>query len=343
MGFDHEALRAYYHKWYRPDLQGIIIIGDIDVDEVENHLKTIFADIPAPVNPAERTRFEVADNVEPIVSICTDREETNYNIAVYYKHDVVPNEAKNDIGYWLKGYIDALVGTMYNNRLEELTQKANPPFIFGYGYYGTFFVSDTKDAWTSPTELKEATTITNMTALSDDPQAYLIRNDGFQNEYYIVENRQQKEWDSHIPGNGITVFHVDFVPDLWVSVEDYVNKPSRQHYLIFPANNTSSTSSIFSEYWAYPYQDNDSLTNTSTPAAILWNANTDGTKLMNKSVHDIDVTNGLASFRFTVDTPTGIEEHTSQQSAEILYDLGPISIIRYSNGTIKKVMKHKNK
>ena len=64
---------------------------------------------------------------------------------------------------------------------------------------------------------------------------------------------------------------------------------------------------------------------------------------MNKSVRDIDVTNGLASFRFTVDTPTGIEEHTSRQSAEILYDLGPISIIRYSNGTIKKVMKHKNK
>ena len=149
MGFDHEALRAYYHKWYRPDLQGIIIIGDVDVNEVENHLKTIFEDIPAPVDPAERTRFEVADNAEPIISICTDPENTNYNISVYYKHDVVPNEEKNDIQYWLKGYIDELVASMYNNRLEELTQKANPPFIFGYGYYGTFFVSDTKDAWTS--------------------------------------------------------------------------------------------------------------------------------------------------------------------------------------------------
>ena len=148
-GFDHEALRAYYHKWYRPDLQGIIIIGDIDVNEVENHLKTIFEDIPAPVNPAERTRFEVADNKEPIVSICTDREETNYSISLYYKHDVIPNEEKGDIQYWLKGYIDQLVATMYNNRMEELTQKANPPFIFGYGYYGTFFVSDTKDAWTT--------------------------------------------------------------------------------------------------------------------------------------------------------------------------------------------------
>ncbi len=147
--FDHEALRAYYHKWYRPDLQGIIIIGDIDVNVVESHLKSIFEDIPAPIDPAERTRFEVADNAEPIVSICTDREETHYNLSVYFKHDVMPNEAKGDISYWMKGYIDQLVATMYNNRMEELTQKANPPFIFGYGYYGTFFISDTKDAWTS--------------------------------------------------------------------------------------------------------------------------------------------------------------------------------------------------
>ena len=147
-GFKHDALRAYYHKWYRPDLQGIIIIGDVDVNEVEKHLKSIFEDIPAPINPAERTRFQVADNAEPIVSICTDPEETNYNISVYYKHDIVPFKERDDIQYWLKGYVDELVATMYNNRREELTQKANPPFIFGYGYYGTFFVSDTKDAWT---------------------------------------------------------------------------------------------------------------------------------------------------------------------------------------------------
>ena len=197
--------------------------------------------------------------------------------------------------------------------------------------------------WLTPTELNKATTVTDMPALSDESQAYLIRNDGFKDEYYIVENRQQKGWDESLPGRGILVFHVDFDPVLWISVKTYVNTYSRQHYLIFPANNLNFTSTSICKDWAYPYQDNDSLTNTSTPAAILWNANTDGTKLMNKSVHDIDVTNGLASFRFTVDTPTGIEEHTSQQSAEILYDLGPISIIRYSNGTIKKVMKHKNK
>ena len=197
--------------------------------------------------------------------------------------------------------------------------------------------------WLTPTELNKATTVTDMPALSDESQAYLIRNDGFKDEYYIVENRQQKGWDESLPGRGILVFHVDYDSDLWVSTSTYPNTSQKKHYLIFPANNLNFTSTSICKYWAYPYQDNDSLTNTSTPAAILWNANTDGTKLMNKSVRDIDVTNGLASFRFTVDTPTGIEEHTSQQSAEILYDLGPISIIRYSNGTIKKVMKHKNK
>ena len=153
--FDHDALRAYYHKWYRPDLQGIIIIGDVDVNMVESHLKSIFEDIPAPIDPAERIRFQVADNTEPIVSICTDREETNYSVSVYYKHDVVPNEAKDNIGYWLQGYVDQLIATMYNNRMEELTQKANPPFIYGYGYYGTFFISDTKDAWTTSAYAKD--------------------------------------------------------------------------------------------------------------------------------------------------------------------------------------------
>ena len=155
MGFDHEALRAYYHKWYRPDLQGIIIIGDVDVNEVEASIKRIFEDIPAPVNPAERTRFVVADNAEPIVSICTDRENTNYDISVFYKHDIIPFEERDNIQYWLQDYINTLVATMYNNRLQELTQKANPPFIFGYGYYGTFFVSDTKDAWTSMAYAKD--------------------------------------------------------------------------------------------------------------------------------------------------------------------------------------------
>jgi hypothetical protein len=155
----------------------------------------------------------------------------------------------------------------------------------------------------------------------------------------MVENRQKTGWDSSLPGSGLVVFHVDYDENTWLF--GVPNTSSKLCYHIIPANKESSYS--YEAYWPYPYLANDSLTNSSEPKATLNNENTDGTKLMNKSVRDIAVTDGLASFRFTVDTPTGIEEHTSQQSAEILYDLGPISIIRYSNGTIKKVMKHKNK
>ncbi|MBO4328512.1 MAG: insulinase family protein, partial [Bacteroidales bacterium] len=145
--FDHQFLRDYYHKWYRPDLQGIIVIGDIDVDQIESRLKEMFADIPAPVNPAERVHFPVADNEEPIVSIATDVEETSYDIGIYYKHDITPVEMRNDMSYWVSGIVENLISQMFNNRMRELAQKPNPPFIYGNGYYGTFLVSDTKDAW----------------------------------------------------------------------------------------------------------------------------------------------------------------------------------------------------
>ena len=138
--FDYETLRAYYRKWYRPDLQGIIIVGDIDVDQIENRVKTMFGAIPAAENPAERTRFQVADNDEPLVAIASDKEETSYQISVYYKHDITPMEERGNLDYWISTYVNDIISSMYNNRLEELTQKPNPPFIYAGGYYGTYFV-----------------------------------------------------------------------------------------------------------------------------------------------------------------------------------------------------------
>ena len=176
--------------------------------------------------------------------------------------------------------------------------------------------------WLTPTELKEATTISDIPALSDEPQAYLIRNDGFENEYYIVENRQQKGWDSNLPGNGIIVFHIDYDPTLWVSVTDYVNKSSRQHYTIFPANNKTSTSSFYAKNWAYPYLNNNALTNTSTPAAIVWNENSDGKKFMNKPLTNMSVADGLASFDFMGGTSSiASATSTREDVPSVVYDL----------------------
>ncbi len=196
--------------------------------------------------------------------------------------------------------------------------------------------------WCTLTELTTATDVSSMPALCDEPQAYLIRNDGYADEYYIVENRQQRGWDSCLPGSGLVVFHVDFDESLWAGLADYANSSKQQRYTIFHANNQSSTT--YSSGWPYPYAPNDSvrndsLTNTSVPAATLNNANTDGKKLMNKPLYDMKVTDGLGSFRFAANgRESGVAVIKTEGTPHILYRFGPIVILRYPNGVIKKVM-----
>ena len=81
--FPYQDIRDYYAKWYRPDLQGIVIVGDINVDEIEAKLKKVFADVKAPVNPAERIYYPVADNQEPLIYIGTDKEVKNPYVNPY--------------------------------------------------------------------------------------------------------------------------------------------------------------------------------------------------------------------------------------------------------------------
>lgn len=154
--FEYQTLRDYYHKWYRPDLQGIIIVGDIDVDAIEARIKEMFADIPTPVNPAPRPQFMIEDNVEPIVAIASDPEETNYRVNLYYKTEATPDSLKNDLNYWIGQYALSIISEMQINRLQEITQKANPPFVYGYSYYGQYYISPTEDAWCSIAMAKDA-------------------------------------------------------------------------------------------------------------------------------------------------------------------------------------------
>ena len=187
--------------------------------------------------------------------------------------------------------------------------------------------------WLTPIELTGQTVVTDMPALADEGRAYLIRNDGHAAEYYIVENRQPTGWDASLPGSGLLVFHIDYDPTLWTSVTDWVNKYDAQHYMLFHANNKSYSIGN----WAYPYGGNDDLTNTSTPAATLNNANSDGTLLMNKPLTQMAVTNGLASFRF-MDDPSAVGQPATAASAapQPIYRMGPITFLRYADGTVRK-------
>lgn len=145
--FPYKDIRDYYHKWYRPDLQGIVIVGDIDVDTVEAKLKAVFADVQKPVNPAERTYYPVTDNKEPIVAIGTDKEVDDPSIEIYFKQDATPDSEKNNVGYLASQYMTSMISSMLNARLNELVQSANPPFTRASSYYSDFFVAKTKEAF----------------------------------------------------------------------------------------------------------------------------------------------------------------------------------------------------
>lgn len=147
--FPYQVLRDYYHEWYRPDLQGIIIVGDIDVDAIEAKIKTMFADIPKPVNPTERVSHPVPDNAAPIVSIVTDPEAVRTQVTLYIKHDVIPAQIKSTQAELIVDLVKNLASTMLSDRLQEISQKADAPFAASYVYDGEFFVSKSKDAWTS--------------------------------------------------------------------------------------------------------------------------------------------------------------------------------------------------
>lgn len=145
--FPYKDIRDYYHKWYRPDLQGIVIVGDIDVDAVEAKLKAVFADVQKPVNPAERTYYPVADNKEPIVAIGTDKEVDDPSIEIYFKQDATPDSEKNNVGYLASQYMTSMISSMLDARLSELVQSANPPFTRASSDYSDFFVAKTKEAF----------------------------------------------------------------------------------------------------------------------------------------------------------------------------------------------------
>ena len=145
--FPYQALRDYYEKWYRPDQQGIVVVGDIDVDKVEAKIKEIFSPIEMPANPAERVYEAVPDNKEPIITIAKDKEQPMTMIYIWHKHPATPNEAKGNMGYLVQNYLFTMIESMLNARLEELKQSAEPPFIDAGSGNNDFLLAKTVEAF----------------------------------------------------------------------------------------------------------------------------------------------------------------------------------------------------
>ncbi len=145
--FKPAELRDYYQKWYRPDLQGIFVVGDVDVDAIEQKITELWSDIHVPEGAPERVYFPVEDNVEPLIAVASDVEQ-QYNIMnVMWKSDPMPDEMKlTQMGY-VQNIVLQIINTAINQRMEELCQKADAPFLQAGASYDNYVLSRTKDAF----------------------------------------------------------------------------------------------------------------------------------------------------------------------------------------------------
>ena len=153
--FPYQDLRDYYQKWYRPDLQAVVIVGDIDVDKVEQKVKKLFSKIPLPKQRAERVYYPVSDNDSMIVDIEKDAEQPIVLVHLYQKREATPDAEKNNIKYVRASYVDGLISNMLNDRFSELRHLANPPFQSATARASSFFLSRTKDAFSLSISCKQ--------------------------------------------------------------------------------------------------------------------------------------------------------------------------------------------
>ena len=163
--FPYQVLRDYYEKWYRPDQQGIIVVGDIDVDQIEAKIKVLFSPIKMPENAAKREYASVPDNKETIISISKDKEQQANTVYVFHKHEPFPEEQKNTIAYLAYKFAVGAAESMLSDRLDEMTQLANPPFIGAGAQDGDFLIAKTKKAFTGMVTCKEGHIETGLAAL----------------------------------------------------------------------------------------------------------------------------------------------------------------------------------
>ena len=167
------------------------------------------------------------------------------------------------------------------------------------------------------TNIEQETSIVGVQPMSADGDAYIIKNKGHEDEYYILENRQKTGWDSYLPASGLMITHVDYDADIWdwnmpntsgkyEDANGNTKTNDHQRLTIFRAGKSTDEYGDASDL--YPYGSNNSLTATSSPAATLHNTNSDGSNYMHIDINNIAVKSGKASFTLSnrnagTDTP----------------------------------------
>lgn len=152
--------------------------------------------------------------------------------------------------------------------------------------------------WLTPVELTQPCNVNDMPAITKEPVAYLIRNANpkFPGEYYLLENHQQESWDAYAPAHGMLILHVDFNSDVWKQ-NTVNNVASHQRMTIIPADGKLSHYNTTGDTWPGTSKKT-ALTDSSNPAAKLYNLNSNGRKFMGRPIENIAEKDGLISFTF---------------------------------------------
>ncbi|MDR6527552.1 zinc protease [Chryseobacterium rhizosphaerae] len=143
--FKPDLIRKFHQDWYRPDLMAIIVVGDIDVEEMEKKIKDNFGKYKKAINPKERKSFDLPNHKETLVAIETDPDATSSGVQFIIK-DSEAYKPEVTVEQYNQRIVEGLVNMMLNNRLGELINSTNPPFTYGAVYHGGTYAR-TKEAF----------------------------------------------------------------------------------------------------------------------------------------------------------------------------------------------------
>ena len=178
----YETVKRFYRDWYRPNLMAVVVVGDVDVDAVENQIKQGFGTLKNPVNPREKKEYDVPSHKETLISIVTDKEAPNSSAFILYKHPAKKTTTTLD---YRKEIMSNLYNRMLNERLAEIGRKPDAPFLFANAGYGG--IVRTKDAYSANVVTKEGKILDGIEAVLRENQRVL------QHGFTMTELERAKE------------------------------------------------------------------------------------------------------------------------------------------------------
>lgn len=166
--FKPDVIRQFHKDWYRPDLMAIVVVGDINVDEVEKKIKDNFGKYKNPSKPRERKTFDLPNHQETLVAIETDPDATSSMVQFVMK-DSEAYTPDVTVEQYNQSLVENLATTMLNNRLRELMNSNNPPFTFGSVYHGGSYAR-TKEAFQGFAMVKEGNQLSALNVLLEETE-----------------------------------------------------------------------------------------------------------------------------------------------------------------------------